>query len=191
MCAWRAVRSHVASSATDVLGLGARMSSCGPPLGVATRAWCAVAQGRSRDRRGRRDRARWAHARHTAASLCAWCAGRSRVASPMVCQGTRESRSLSGGPLLRTKAKSEATGIGERLQSEATRIGERRAHPGDRLRARRAAASATLAKSKISGPDRKRAVAAGGGERHARLGDQLRARRAAACAAQAKSKSSG
>jgi len=151
MCAWRAGRSHVASRATDVTGAGHILRA---PARSRNLSACAVAHGRSRDLRGRRDRARWAHARHTAASMCAWCAGRSRVASLMVGQETRESRSLSGGPMLRTKAKSEATGIGECLHSEATGIGERHAHPGDRLRARRAAASATLAKSKSHGRDK-------------------------------------
>ena len=96
----------------------------------------------------------------------------------MVGRETRESRSLSGGPVLGTKA----------IKAEATGSGERHAHPGDQLRARRAAASAAHAGSKGSGRDRKQAEAAAGGERDARQGDQLRERRAAACAAQAEGK---
>ncbi len=104
----------------------------------------------------------------------------------MVGRETRESRSLSSGPVLGTKA----------IKAEATVRGERHGHPGGQLRAHRAAASAAHAKSKGSGRDRKHAEAAAGGERDARQGDQrdarqgdqLRERRSAAYAAQAEGK---
>jgi hypothetical protein len=105
----------------------------------------------------------------------------------MVGRETRESQSLSSGPVLGTKA----------IKAEATGRGERHGHPGGQLRAHRAAASAAHAKSKGSGRDRKQAETAAGGERdarqgdqreHARQGDQLRERRSAAYAAQAEGK---
>ena len=96
----------------------------------------------------------------------------------MVGRETRESQSLSSGPVLGTKA----------IKAEATGRGERHGHPGGQLRAHRAAASAAHAKSKGSGRDRKQAETAAGGERDARQGDQLRERRSAAYAAQAEGK---
>jgi hypothetical protein len=64
MCAWRAGRSHVASRATDVTGAGRKDLVLRAPARSRNLSACAVAQGRSRDLRGRRDRARWAHAQH-------------------------------------------------------------------------------------------------------------------------------